>query len=49
MNTVTKPIEINGRGIHSGLAVRMVIKPSDKQGIYFKRVDIPDSELILAR
>ena len=49
MNTVTKTIEINGRGIHSGLAVRMVIKPSDKQGIYFKRVDIPDSELILAR
>lgn len=49
MNTVTKPIEINGRGIHSGLAVRMVIKPSDKQGIYFKRVDMPDSELILAR
>ena len=39
MNTVTKNIEINGRGIHSGLPVSMVIKPSNKPGIFFRRVD----------
>ena len=48
MNTVNMPIEINGRGIHSGLAVRMVIKPSDRPGIFFRRVDMPGTGLIPA-
>ena len=46
MNTVLDNIEISGRGIHSGERVDIVIKPSDKSGIYFKRVDINDSGLI---
>ena len=49
MNTVTKNIEINGRGIHSGLPVSMVIKPSNKTGIFFRRVDMVGTGLIPAR
>ena len=49
MNTVTKNIEINGRGIHSGLPVCMVIKPSDRPGIFFRRVDMVGTGLIPAR
>jgi len=49
MNTVTKNIEINGRGIHSGLPVCMVIKPSNKPGIFFRRVDMVGTGLIPAR
>lgn len=48
MNTVTKNIEINGRGIHSGLPVKMVIKPSDRPGIFFRRVDMAGTGLIPA-
>lgn len=49
MNTVTKNIEINGRGIHSGLPVCMVIKPSNRPGIFFRRVDMLGTGLIPAR
>ena len=48
MTTVTKNVKISGVGIHSGLPVDMVIKPSKKLGIFFKRVDIPNSEFIPA-
>lgn len=46
MTSVKKNIKISGVGIHSGLPVDMVVKPSKKPGIYFKRVDIKKSELI---
>ena len=48
MNTVLNNVVFEGKGIHSGLPVRMVIKPSDVRGIFFKRVDMPDSDLIPA-
>ena len=48
MNTVLNNVVFEGKGIHSGLLVRMVIKPSDVRGIFFKRVDMPDSDLIPA-
>ena len=48
MNTVLNNVVFEGKGIHSGLPVRMVIKPSDVRGIFFKRVDMPDSDLISA-
>ena len=48
MTTVTKNVKVSGNGLHSGLPVNMVIKPSKKRGIFFKRVDIPNSELIPA-
>ena len=40
MTTILKPIHMVGKGIHSGLPVEIVIKPSKKSGIYFKRVDM---------
>lgn len=48
MNTVSKNIEINGRGIHSGLPVKMVIKPSNRIGIFFRRVDMAGTGLVPA-
>lgn len=48
MTTVTKNVRISGVGMHLGLPVNMVVKPSKKTGIFFKRVDIPNSELIPA-
>lgn len=40
MPTVKKEIKLSGRGIHSGNAVDIVIKPRDKMGIFFRRTDI---------
>ena len=49
MKSVSKKIKISGVGIHSGLPVNMVIKPSKKPGIFFKRTDLSESDLIPAR
>ncbi len=49
MPTLKKQVQISGHGIHSGLPVNMVIKPSKKYGIYFRRTDIAGSDLIAAR
>ena len=46
MTTITKKIKISGVGIHSGLPVNMVVLPSKTRGIFFKRTDIKNSELI---
>lgn len=48
MPTIKKSVSFSGRGIHSGLPVNMVVKPSGTYGIFFKRVDL-DNDLILAR
>jgi len=48
MTTLLKKVKISGVGIHSGKNVNMVIKPSKKLGIFFKRVDIKNSDLIPA-
>ena len=48
MPTLKKQVKISGVGIHSGLPVNVVVKPSKKNGIFMKRVDLPDSELIPA-
>ena len=42
MPTIKKSVEFVGRGIHSGLPVNMVVKPSNMHGIFFKRVDLGD-------
>lgn len=49
MTSLTKKVNISGVGIHSGLPVHMVVKPSKKPGIFFKRIDIKNSELIPAK
>ena len=48
MPTVKKQVKFSGVGIHSGLPVNMVIKPSKKIGIFFHRTDIAGDD-ILAR
>ena len=48
MSTLAKKIKITGVGIHSGLPVNMVVKPSRKPGIFFHRTDISGSKLIPA-
>lgn len=49
MKSANKKIKLSGVGIHSGLPVNIVVKPSDKSGIYFKRTDIKGSDLIPAK
>ncbi len=49
MTSITKKIKISGVGIHSGLPVNMVLKPSKKPGVFFKRTDIIGSDLIPAK
>lgn len=41
-------IVLRGVGIHSGLPVKIVIKPSKKYGIFFRRTDIPGAPAIPA-
>ena len=48
MPTFNKEIKISGVGIHSGLPVNVVIKPSEKYGIFMRRTDMVGSELISA-
>ena len=48
MSTLSKKVKISGVGIHSGLPVNMVIKPSLRPGIFFKRIDMKGSDLIPA-
>ena len=48
MPTVNEEIKISGVGIHSGEPVNVVIKPSEKRGIYFVRVDVDKNKLIHA-
>jgi len=40
MATFKKKFEISGVGIHRGMPVKMIIKPSKEKGIIFYRVDI---------
>ncbi len=49
MTTVKNIISIKGIGIHSGNPVNMKIKPSKKEGIFFRRVDIKGSDYIEAK
>lgn len=48
MKSIAKKIKLSGVGIHSGLPVNMVVKPSSKPGIFFRRTDIKNSDLIPA-
>lgn len=48
MRTFEKQIKISGKGIHSGMPVNMVIKPSKNYGIFFQRIDLKGTGLIPA-
>ena len=49
MPTLKKEVRLSGRGIHSGCRVDIVVKPADRNGIYFVRTDIKGSGPIVAR
>ncbi len=49
MAKITKKVKITGIGIHSGTPATMVIKPTRRVGIFFRRTDIDESGLISAR
>ena len=48
MTTLKKEVNLSGLGIHSGTPVNIVVKPSEKQGIFFRRVDVVGTDLIPA-
>lgn len=48
MASFENEIKFSGIGIHSGLPVNLVIKPSNVPGIFFRRTDLPGSDLIPA-
>lgn len=48
MPTIKKIIKFYGVGIHSGAPVEMVVRPSKKRGVFFRRTDM-NSELIPAK
>lgn len=48
MSTLKKIVKLSGRGIHSGLTVNIIVRPSKKPGIFFKRIDIENSVAIAA-
>lgn len=49
MPTLKKEVKLSGCGIHSGLPVDIVVRPSDKNGIFFVRTDMNGSNPIAAR
>ena len=49
MTSLKKIVKFSGVGIHSGLPVTITIKPSKVNGIFFKRTDIKNSDLIPAK
>ena len=48
MPTFNEKIKISGVGIHSGLPVNVIINPSEKNGIFMRRTDMKNSDLISA-
>ena len=48
MSTINKTVNISGQGIHSGEKVNIVVKPSEKKGVFFKRVDMENTDFIPA-
>ncbi len=48
MTTLKKEVVIRGHGIHSGAPVKVVIRPSNSSGIFFRRTDIKGSMPIAA-
>ena len=48
--TLKKPLQINGIGLHSGLPVSLTVNPAKPDtGIVFRRTDLPEKPLIPAR
>ncbi len=48
LRTVKENVEFSGVGIHSGTPVNLVVRPHDKFGIFFRRIDLDDNNPIAA-
>ena len=47
-NTLKSPVKFSGFGLHSGAAVRMVVRPASADyGIWFRRVDVTDRDAMI--
>ncbi len=47
--TILREVTISGKGLHTGLAVNMTLKPApENHGIIFKRIDLDDHPIIEA-
>ena len=46
--TLGRAIEIEGVGLHSGRAVRVLLQPSQRPGLVFARVDLPEAPTVAA-
>jgi len=46
--TILKPIYFNGVGLHSGLKVKLILKPAEPNtGIIFKRIDLNENNILI--
>lgn len=48
MPTLKKEVKLDGVGIHSGLPVSIIVRPSEAHGIFFQRSDMAGTSLIPA-
>ncbi len=46
--TIAGPIAFEGVGVHSGRPVRLLLLPSDRPGIVFRRTDLEQAEMALS-
>ena len=46
--TLGRSVTVTGVGLHSGQSVRATLQPSEQNGIYFARVDLPDAPCVTA-
>lgn len=46
--TLARPVEVTGIGLHGGHKVRMTLQPSERAGIHFVRVDLPNAPSVEA-
>ena len=48
LRTIKNNVVCSGVGIHSGDPINMIVRPFDRPGIFFRRVDLDDKNLIPA-
>ena len=46
--TLARPAEVTGIGLHTGQKVRVVLQPTQRAGLRFARVDLPDAPVVAA-
>ena len=46
--TLARPLEVSGVGLHTGATVRATLRPSEREGLFFARVDLPGAPEVAA-